>query len=492
MLPPAAIELLNRADSLFISSYHDALDMDTNIRGGPPGFIRVISNTTDKTELIYPEYSGNRLYQTLGNLSSNPRAGFVIPDFETGDVLYATGRTEILIGKSAAAILPRSTVAVKVTITAARFVSKGLSFRGQPGEPSPYNPSVRYLTTERSMPTALIPGKEGANGTNLSQSPTATMIGKESLSPTITRFRFRISDPSGSLSVWKPGQYATFSFKDELDMGYSHMRDDDPRSLNEDWIRTFTISSSPPPASQNSQGKNGDGKPSTSMSGVEFEITLRKVGTATSLLFQTSERAGLQLPLKGFGGDFFFFSSPEKDEELEESLHRTGKSRGEGENESEPSSVMMIPFIAGGIGITPLLPQLPQLLLSPDAHTHPSRPHLRVRLRLFWSISITDIGLVLDVFQRFTTLPPMTTLFISSTSSGSTTTDESESSSSSTAGLHHILRSGATIHRRRMEADDLDPSLNADVWYLCAGTGLKTMVLNWLTGKRVEYEDFYY
>ncbi|CAG8106076.1 unnamed protein product [Penicillium salamii] len=48
----------------------------------------------------------------------------------------------------------------------------------------------------------------------------------------------------------------------------------------------------------------------------------------------------------------------------------------------------------------------------------------------------------------------------------------------------------ATVIRRRMRAGDLD--LVADRWYLCAGVALKGMVLNWLSGKQVVYEDFNY
>ncbi|BAE57407.1 unnamed protein product [Aspergillus oryzae RIB40] len=107
-------------DTLFISSRHGDVDMDTNIRGGPPGFVRVISNEPNGAVFAYPEYSGNRLYQTLGNLQTTPLAGFVFPDFETGDALYVTGQTEVLVGKEAAALLPRSNLAVKVTVTAAR------------------------------------------------------------------------------------------------------------------------------------------------------------------------------------------------------------------------------------------------------------------------------------------------------------------------------------------------------------------------------------
>lgn len=126
--------------------------MDTNIRGGSPGFVRVLSNDPNGALLVYPEYSGNRLYQTLSNLRTNPRAGYVFPDFQTGDALYITGKTEVLVGKDADAILPRSNLVVKVIVEAARFVEQGLSLGGIPGEPSPYNPPVRYLRTEKEAP----------------------------------------------------------------------------------------------------------------------------------------------------------------------------------------------------------------------------------------------------------------------------------------------------------------------------------------------------
>lgn len=183
-----------------------------------------------------------------------------------------------MIGNDAAALLPRSNLAVKVTVSSARYVEKSLAFRGIAGAPSPYNPSVRYLATERANRKAQ-PSDD--------VSVTATMVAKEVLTPSIGRFRFRISDPS-KIGTWAPGQYATFSFQEELDLGYCHMHDDDPLSLNDDYIRTFTISSHP-----------GHGLPAN-----EFEITVRKHGNVTSHLFRTSERAGLEVPLKGFGGEF--------------------------------------------------------------------------------------------------------------------------------------------------------------------------------------------
>jgi len=160
--------------------------MDTNVRGGSPGFVRVSSNQPSGAVFAYPEYSGNRLYQTLGNLQTTPSAGFVFPDFETGDALFVTGTAEILVGKDASSVLPRSNIVVRVTVTAARFVEKALSFRGFPGKPSPYNPSVRYLMSERVSATA---------SGDCESTVTATLIKKELITPTIGRFRFRISDP---------------------------------------------------------------------------------------------------------------------------------------------------------------------------------------------------------------------------------------------------------------------------------------------------------
>ncbi|KAH2016558.1 hypothetical protein KXV97_002578 [Aspergillus fumigatus] len=414
-LPPAAVELLNRADCMFVASTHGAEDMDTNFRGGPPGFVRLMSNGPSGSVLVYPEYSGNRLYQTLGNFQMTPLAGYFFPDFDTGNALYVTGTPEILIGKDAADLLPRSNLAVKLTVTSARFVEKSLAFRGIAGPPSPYTPTVRYLATERVNQVAQFSDDV---------SVTASMVAKTILTPSIARFRFRISDPS-KIGAWAPGQYATFSFQEELDLGYCHMLDDDPLSLNDDYVRTFTISSYP-----------GHGLPAD-----EFEITVRKHGNVTSHLFRTNERAGLEVPLKGFGGGF-----------------RLDDQEGD----------CTIPVIIGGIGITPVIAQLPGISVS--------------RLHLLWTISMADVGLVFDTFQRFPQLPGSTTLFLT----GPKPKDEQGSRQ-----LDAVILSGARIEYRRMEARDLDTSLG-DTWYFCGGPSLKGSAMTWLAGKRVIYEDFTY
>lgn len=383
--------------------------MDTNHRGGPRGLVRILSNFKGDVTLVYPEYSGNRLYQTLGNLSVTPQAGLCFPDFDTGNVLYITGKTEVLVGRAATDLIAHTNLAVKITVEAARLVSGGLAFRGQDGDFSPYNPPVRHLATEKAV-----------GNFEESKQMTAKLIDKKLISPSIARFRFHIADPAKA-SQWKPGQYVALSFQNELDIGYSHMRDDDPRSLNDDFLRTFTISSRKDSFTGHDQ----------------FEITIRKVGVVTDYMFKVNVRSELEVSLQGFGGDF----SVEQDE------------------------AETVAFVAGGVGITPLLPKAQDLDLQ--------------RLQLFWTVRADDLPLVTDTFERIPGLAKSTKLFV--TGQINDELDEWKT----------IIESGAAVEKRRMTMEDTISSV-AGKWYLCTGTAFRNTLLQWLAGKNIKYEDFNY
>jgi uncharacterized protein len=85
---PAWIRL---ADTFFIASAHPEYGVDASHRGGNPGFVRVES----ARRLVVPDYSGNRMFNTMGNISVNPRVGLVFPDFERGRTLQLSGRASI-------------------------------------------------------------------------------------------------------------------------------------------------------------------------------------------------------------------------------------------------------------------------------------------------------------------------------------------------------------------------------------------------------------
>ena len=85
------------ADTLFIASQFSEGDdwsrgVDVSHRGGKPGFAIVAHESL----LLFPDYAGNCMFSTLGNIQVDPRAGLLFIDFASGDVLHLTGEAEIL------------------------------------------------------------------------------------------------------------------------------------------------------------------------------------------------------------------------------------------------------------------------------------------------------------------------------------------------------------------------------------------------------------
>ncbi len=79
------------ADTFFIASAHPQRGVDASHRGGHPGFVRVLNDST----LRVPDYAGNSMYNTLGNIEVNPHVGLVFLDFDAGSVLQLTGTAAI-------------------------------------------------------------------------------------------------------------------------------------------------------------------------------------------------------------------------------------------------------------------------------------------------------------------------------------------------------------------------------------------------------------
>lgn len=93
-LDDAARSFIAGSDTFFVASGHAERGLDVSHRGGPPGFAQVAS----PTELRIPDYSGNGLFNTLGNLAVDARAGLVFMDFETGRALSIAGRAALVMG----------------------------------------------------------------------------------------------------------------------------------------------------------------------------------------------------------------------------------------------------------------------------------------------------------------------------------------------------------------------------------------------------------
>jgi uncharacterized protein len=79
------------ADTLFLASRHPVAGADVSHRGGARGFVHV----TAPNRLVMPDYPGNMMFNTLGNLAADPRAGLLLVDFEGGGTLQLSGRARI-------------------------------------------------------------------------------------------------------------------------------------------------------------------------------------------------------------------------------------------------------------------------------------------------------------------------------------------------------------------------------------------------------------
>jgi uncharacterized protein len=83
---------LERADTIFLASYHTDHGADATHRGGPPGFVTVLNRTT----ISIPDYLGNGMFQTLGNVLLDGRIGLLSVDYATGRTIQLTGRGSII------------------------------------------------------------------------------------------------------------------------------------------------------------------------------------------------------------------------------------------------------------------------------------------------------------------------------------------------------------------------------------------------------------
>ncbi|MBF6223839.1 pyridoxamine 5'-phosphate oxidase family protein [Nocardia abscessus] len=76
-LNPAMIEFIGRMDMAFIATADKHGECDSTFRAGLPGFLHVI----DERRIAYPEYRGNGVMASLGNIMENSHVGILLIDF---------------------------------------------------------------------------------------------------------------------------------------------------------------------------------------------------------------------------------------------------------------------------------------------------------------------------------------------------------------------------------------------------------------------------
>nr|WP_128642965.1 pyridoxamine 5'-phosphate oxidase family protein [Streptomyces sp. SS] len=82
-----------RQEMFFLATADRHGACDNTFRAGPPGFLHVLDDTT----LAYPEYRGNGVHASLGNIEENPQVGLLMVDFLRDRVgLHVNGRAAVV------------------------------------------------------------------------------------------------------------------------------------------------------------------------------------------------------------------------------------------------------------------------------------------------------------------------------------------------------------------------------------------------------------
>jgi predicted pyridoxine 5'-phosphate oxidase superfamily flavin-nucleotide-binding protein len=135
-LSSADRRLVAAADTFCIATAAPDGSADASHRGGSPGFVTV----HDDRRISFPDYAGNSMYMTLGNIAASPRAGLLFVDWETGDTLQLTGHATVDWSAERAAAIPGAQRVVDIAVEHVVHTAGALPLRWMLEERSRFNP----------------------------------------------------------------------------------------------------------------------------------------------------------------------------------------------------------------------------------------------------------------------------------------------------------------------------------------------------------------
>ena len=133
------VATISKSDTFYIASRHNHIStdsrhgIDVSHRGGQPGFVHIAGDT-----LFIPDYSGNKFFNTLGNIAVDPRVGLCFIDDNTGEILLIQGTASIEWDVENLPESPGAERFIKVVVNKVIAVQGYFPLRFQLTEPSPY------------------------------------------------------------------------------------------------------------------------------------------------------------------------------------------------------------------------------------------------------------------------------------------------------------------------------------------------------------------
>ena len=104
---------IQRCPMFFIATADAQGRPDCSYKGGLPGFVRVLDDHT----LVIPDYDGNGMYRTWGNVIANPHVGLLFLDFEQPKRIRVNGTAQVREDDPMRSEFPGAVFIVRVNAT---------------------------------------------------------------------------------------------------------------------------------------------------------------------------------------------------------------------------------------------------------------------------------------------------------------------------------------------------------------------------------------
>ena len=135
---------LQRCPMFFIATADARGQPDCSYKGGLPGFVRVL----DERTLAIPDYDGNGMYRSWGNVLLNPQVGLLFLDFEQPKRLRVNGTAQVIKDDPLLSDCPGAVFIIRVTASRIFPNCPRYLHKMQLVEHSVYAPRAEYAPPE--------------------------------------------------------------------------------------------------------------------------------------------------------------------------------------------------------------------------------------------------------------------------------------------------------------------------------------------------------
>jgi len=111
-LGEADVQWIESSDMFFLATVDHEGRPTVSYKGGDPGFVRVV----DERTIAWPNYDGNGMYLSMGNLAKNPHVGLLFIDFQDPGRMRVQGEASIQVDDPLLAQWPEAQFVVRVKV----------------------------------------------------------------------------------------------------------------------------------------------------------------------------------------------------------------------------------------------------------------------------------------------------------------------------------------------------------------------------------------